>query len=147
MSTLVSILILIITLGVAYALDSMVAFLQSQAGHTLNPIPLILGETAADLVFGILLILFAWLVLIKLERRNLRAIIFVLIGAAVTFYLPFLTFRPDISFIRGSVLFRIHTTFMDLGPGSFLILASAYILVVGLIDFLGLQRPALNSSR
>ena len=149
MSNILSIFSMIAAFGIAIALDSLTGFLQSQVKHTFNPNLLILGETAANLVFGALLITFAWLVLIRLERNNLKALILILVGALITLYWPLLTLRFDIlgPITRGSVLYPVHTTLMDLGPGSFLVMTGAYTLIVGLIDIFGLQRLAFGRDR
>jgi hypothetical protein len=147
MSNFVSILGMTVILGIAFVLDSWTALLQGNARSTLNPYPLIWAETVANLVFVILMIFFAGLVLIKQERRVLRAVIFIIVGVAITFYLPFLTLRPEaaLSLIQSSALHPLHTTLMDLGQRSYLVLAAVYTLIVGLVDVFGWQNLVLRS--
>jgi hypothetical protein len=130
MQKVFSIVLMLVLLLLSFVLDRWISLLGDLAASSMNPWPSLWGGILSSLVYMILVLGFAWLVFLQLERDWWVWVIYILVGALFLFYLPLWSLFPGVR-----LLGSLHTLLMAGGLRSYVSLSSAAILVTG---FLGL---------
>ena len=120
-----------VLLGLAYGIDTLVHRMQVNAGRDFNIAPVFWVNSIGNLIFMSACLLLFWFIRFKLEYSRVTAVLFTLIGFFLLFYNGVALSLPT---SRLSLL-------LALAPETFLLLASAFVAVTGLINLFLPPKP------
>jgi hypothetical protein len=129
---------IVVILGLSYWLDTLTILWRRQARDTFNLQPFYLFSLMLPVVFAVLAIFLAWILLVRFKPTWMTLIFCLLIGfgyvilaISIPFANPFL-----LQILESTGLTFVERVILELGPSSMTFQVGAFILVLGLINFI-----------
>jgi hypothetical protein len=129
MNKLVSIVAMVVTLMLAWGFDRLLEWSRQTAAKTFDPIPGLWLAGVFNVALAGVVLMVAWLTLMKSQRSLLVSVVFLAIGLLTLVSLPLMqlfSFMP-------SFLSDLLSPFLPPSPNSLLFHAAAFIAVIGVL--------------
>ncbi len=136
--TLVAVCVLLFSLLIAWGTDWALGAMVQRAQSTFQVFPAYLFRAAVPLLQAVVMLVLAWMLLIRLPPNRVAAIIYIASGCLIlAAYLTIITGFPV--GLRDTLIGRFRLAIMDLGPHSSLYHLAAFCIILGLASLL--RRP------